>query len=47
MNASANSQAISDKLTAVTCYSKQHGLVKYSKAEMNLATEVLDARTKI
>ncbi len=35
MNASANSQAISDKLTAVTCYSKQLGIVKYSKEEMN------------
>ncbi|MBD5401446.1 UDP-N-acetylmuramate dehydrogenase [bacterium] len=35
MNASANSQAISDKLTSVTCYSKQLGLVKYSKDEMN------------
>lgn len=35
MNASANSQTISDYLTSVTCYSKQKGLVKYSKEEMD------------
>lgn len=35
MNASANSQAISDKLISVTCYSEKDGIVKYSKAEMN------------
>lgn len=34
MNASANSQAISDKLSFVTCYSKDNGVVKYSKEEM-------------
>jgi UDP-N-acetylmuramate dehydrogenase len=34
MNASANSQAISDNLTSVTCFSKNNGIVKYSKEEM-------------
>ena len=33
MNASANSQAISDKLVSVTCYSPNSGIVKFSKAE--------------
>lgn len=35
MNASANSQSISDKLISVTCYSEKDGVVKYSKSEMN------------
>lgn len=35
MNASANSQAISDKLVSVTCYSSEFGLKKYQKDEMN------------
>ena len=35
MNASANSQAISDTLTSVTCYSSEKGIVKLSKEEMN------------
>lgn len=35
MNASANSQAISDTLTSVTCYSSEKGIVKLSKDEMN------------
>lgn len=34
MNASANSQAISDKLISVTCYSPASGIVKFSKSEM-------------
>ena len=34
MNASANSQCISDKLTYVTCYSPEKGIVKYSKDDM-------------
>lgn len=34
MNASANSQAISDKLISVTCYSPDSGIVKFSKSEM-------------
>lgn len=34
MNASANSQAISDKLVSVLCYSKKHGLITYSKEKM-------------
>lgn len=37
MNASANKQAISDTLTSVTCYSKDKGLVKFSKDEMEFA----------
>lgn len=35
MNASANSQSISDKLVCATCYSKSEGLVKYTKDELN------------
>ncbi len=35
MNASANSQAISDTLTSVTCYSPEKGIIKLSKDEMN------------
>lgn len=35
MNASANSQAISDKLVSVLCYSKKHGLITYTKEQMN------------
>lgn len=34
MNASANGQCISDKLTSVTCYSPENGVVTYSKDEM-------------
>ncbi len=34
MNASANSQAVSDKLVYATCYSKTQGVVKFSKEEM-------------
>ncbi len=34
MNASANSQAISDNLVYVTCYSKKNGLITYTKEEM-------------
>lgn len=34
MNASANGQCISDKLTSVTCYSPENGVVTYSKNEM-------------
>lgn len=34
MNASANSQAISDKLVSVTCFDSSCGLVKYSKDDM-------------
>ena len=34
MNASANGQCISDKLTYVTCYSPEKGIVKYSKDDM-------------
>lgn len=37
MNASANKQAISDTLTSVICYSKDKGLVKISKDEMEFA----------
>jgi UDP-N-acetylmuramate dehydrogenase len=37
MNASANSQAISDTLTAVICYSQEKGILKLSKEEMNFA----------
>lgn len=37
MNASANKQAISDTLTSVICYSKDRGLVKFSKDEMEFA----------
>lgn len=37
MNASANKQAISDTLTSVICYSKEKGLVKFSKDEMEFA----------
>ena len=37
MNASANSQAISDTLTSVICYSKEKGILKLSKEEMNFA----------
>lgn len=37
MNASANSQAISDCLTSVLCYSKEKGIVKYSKDEMDFS----------
>lgn len=37
MNASANKQAISDTLVSVICYSKDKGLVKFSKDEMNFA----------
>jgi UDP-N-acetylmuramate dehydrogenase len=35
MNASANSQSISDNLISVICYSQNNGLVEYSKSEMN------------
>ena len=35
MNASANSQAISDTLTTVICYSQEKGILKLSKDEMN------------
>ena len=35
MNASANSQAISDTLISVTCYSSENGIIKLSKDEMN------------
>lgn len=34
MNASANGQCISDKLTSVTCYSPENGVLTYSKNEM-------------
>lgn len=34
MNASANKQAISDKIVSVICYSREKGLIKYSKDEM-------------
>lgn len=37
MNASANKQAISDTLTSVICYSKDKGLVKFSKDKMEFA----------
>lgn len=37
MNASANKQAISDTLTSVICYSKDKGIVKFSKDEMEFA----------
>lgn len=35
MNASANGQTISDNITSVTCYSKEFGIKKFSKKEMN------------
>ena len=35
MNASANSQAISDTLISVTCYSSENGIIKLSKDEMS------------
>lgn len=35
MNASANGQAISDKLVSVTCYLPDTGLIKLQKAEMD------------
>jgi len=35
MNASANSQAVSDTLVSAICYSKQNGIIKLSKDEMN------------
>ena len=35
MNASANGQAISDTVVSVTCYSPQHGIVKFLKNEMD------------
>ena len=34
MNASANNQAISDTLTGATCYSKEKGIIKLSKNEL-------------
>ena len=34
INASANGQSVSDKLTAVTCYSKTRGVIKLLKDEM-------------
>ena len=34
MNASANSQAISDTLISATCFSKEKGIIKLSKEEM-------------
>jgi UDP-N-acetylmuramate dehydrogenase len=37
MNASANSQAISDTLISATCYSEEKGIVKFSKEDMNFA----------
>ncbi len=37
MNASANSQAISDTLTAAICYSPDFGIMKLTKDEMNFA----------
>ena len=37
MNASANSQAISDTLVSVTCYSQEKGLVKLTKEDMNFS----------
>lgn len=35
MNASANSQAISDTLICATCYSKEKGIIKLTKKELN------------
>ncbi len=35
MNASANSQAISDTLVCATCYSKEKGIVKLNKKELD------------
>lgn len=37
MNASANSQAISDKLVSVTCFVPSRGMVKFSKDDMGFA----------
>lgn len=37
MNASAHSQAVSDKLVSVLCFSPKNGIVKYSKSEMGFA----------
>lgn len=37
MNASANSQAISDKITCVTCFSPNEGIKIYTKEEMEFA----------
>ena len=37
MNASANGQAISDTLVCATCYSKEKGVIKLSKEELNFA----------
>ena len=37
MNASANSQQISDALVYVVCYSKEKGIVKYTKDEMDFS----------
>lgn len=34
MNASANGQAISDKLVSVTCFSRKYGLITFSKEKM-------------
>lgn len=34
MNASANGQAISDKLISITCFQPQKGIVKFQKSEM-------------
>lgn len=39
MNASANSQCISDKLTYVTCYSPEKGLLNTQKTIWNLNIE--------
>lgn len=37
MNASANSQQISDTLVSAVCYSKEKGIVKYTKDEMDFS----------
>lgn len=37
MNASANGQAISDKLISATCYCHTNGIIKFSKDEMKFA----------
>ena len=37
MNASANGQAISDTLICATCYSKEKGIIKLSKEDLNFA----------
>ena len=37
MNASANNQAISDSLVCATCYSKENGVIKLTKDELNFA----------